>query len=144
MTNYSDHSQQIIRAKELRQNMPSAEQKLWRAINRDKLGVKFRRQQRIGPYYVDFICLELKLIIELDGDQHAGDKAAKYDNIRTDLIESQGYKIIRIPNAYIYKELNSVVEHLRLIVNGDINANDYFKNKYDFSLPKLIPPPKKI
>ena len=132
-----EKSQQVFRAKELRRNAPDAEKKFWYAINYDKLGVKFRRQQRLGPYYVDFICFELKLIIELDGDQHAEDEAVAYDNLRTDFIESQGYKIIRIPNGYIYKELKSVIEHLQLIIKGDIDANEYFKNKHGFSVPPL-------
>ncbi|MCL2338827.1 MAG: DUF559 domain-containing protein [Proteobacteria bacterium] len=133
---------QIIRAKELRKNMPNAEKKLWYAINDEKLGVKFRRQQPIGPYYVDFICFEQKLIIELDGDQHADNAAAQYDNRRTDFIESQGYKLIRIPNGYICKNLDSVIEHLKMIVNGNISTHEYFKSKYDFEMPKFSPPPK--
>ena len=125
------HSKIIIRAKELRKNSSSAEIKLWWMINRDQLGVKFRRQRPIGPYYVDFVCLEQKLIIELDGDQHADAKALNYDNRRTDFLKREGYRIIRIPNGYIYKELETVVHHLQLIVNGDIDANDYFKDKYN-------------
>ena len=120
----------INRAKELRKNMTPEERKLWYAINYGKLGVKFRRQQPIGPYYVDFICQELKLVIELDGEQHVTDEALKYDNKRTDFIQSQGYKLIRISNGYIRKELNSVIEHLKLIVYGEIDANQYFKSKY--------------
>ncbi|GHT03118.1 hypothetical protein AGMMS49525_07700 [Bacteroidia bacterium] len=130
----------ISRAKELRKNMPDAERKLWFAINYDKLGVKFRRQQPIisgrKTYYVDFVCHELKLVIELDGSQHETIAAIKYDNQRTDNITSQGYRIIRIPNEYIYKELDSVVYHLKQIIGGDINANDYFPDKYKLGTSK--------
>ena len=121
----------VIRAKELRKNMPDAERKFWRAVNYDKLGVKFRRQQKIGPYYVDFICFESKLAIELDGDQHAMAKDAEYDNRRTDFIRSQGYKIIRIPNIYVHKHLDFVIDHLKSIIRGEADANDYFKDRYD-------------
>jgi len=131
-------STSILRAKELRKNMPDAEKKFWHAINYGKLGVKFRRQQPIGPYYADFICFELKLIIELDGNQHI--TAEEYDNRRTDFITAQGYKIMRIPNDYIYNDLDAVVMHLQHIINGDIDMNEYFKDKYDFGV--LIPPPK--
>jgi len=134
------HSDKIVRAKELRKNAPKTETKFWYAINDNQLGVKFRRQRPIGPYYVDFVCLERNLIIELDGAQHGLGKDAEYDNRRTDCLVSKGYRLIRIPNGYIYKELGAVVEHLRLIINGEIDANDYFKNKYDFSLPKFTPP----
>jgi very-short-patch-repair endonuclease len=70
------------------------------------------------------------LIIELDGDQHGTDKALDYDNKRTDFITAQGYKLIRIPNGYIYKELNAVLYNLQLILQGKIDANEFFKNKY--------------
>ncbi len=90
----------INRAKYLRKNMPDAEKKFWRAVNYEKLGVKFSRQRPIGPYFVDFICFDRKLIVELDGVQHGTNSAIKYDNNRTDFIKSQGYRIIRIPNDY--------------------------------------------
>lgn len=124
------HSQKIIRAKELRNNMPDAEKLLWWALNYNKLGVKFRRQRPIGPYYVDFICLEHKLILELDGEQHSDDKAVMYDNRRTDYLKSLGYKLIRIPNDYIYKNLPGVVSHLQLIIDGQIDAHQWFGDKY--------------
>jgi len=134
------HSKKILRAKELRGNMPKAEVKLWYAINSNQLGVKFRRQRPIGPYYVDFICLEKKLIIELDGDQHALDKNVEYDNLRTDYLEKQEYKVVRIPNRYIYNSLDDVITHLQKIVNGEISANDYFRSKYNFDTTKFAPP----
>jgi very-short-patch-repair endonuclease len=123
--------EQISRAKSLRKEMSAAERKFWYAINFDKLGRKFRRQQPIGRYFVDFVCFDQKLIVELDGKQHATDEAKKYDNERTDYLESCGYKLLRIPNDDIYKNLNGVVDHLQRILNGEINANDYFKSKYD-------------
>lgn len=125
------HTKKIIRAKELRKNAPRAEVNLWYAINNNQLGVKFRRQRPIGPYFVDFVCLEKKLVIELDGDQHGTDAAIKYDNQRTDFIKYQGYKIIRIPNDYIYKGLYDVVAHLRKIINDEIYANEVFVDKYE-------------
>ncbi|MDR1338063.1 MAG: DUF559 domain-containing protein [Rickettsiales bacterium] len=125
MTNHSD---KIIRARELRKNASDAEIKFWYAINDNQLGVKFRRQRPIGPYYADFVCLEQKLIIELDGDQHA--RNINYDNARTDYMTELGYRLIRIQNGYIYKELDAVIGHLRLILNGELDANEYFKSKY--------------
>jgi very-short-patch-repair endonuclease len=76
------------------------------------------------------------LIIELDGDQHSTIKNIKHDNIRTDFISSQGYKIIRIPNEYIHKHLDSVISHLKQVINGEIDANFYFKDKYHSPPPK--------
>jgi very-short-patch-repair endonuclease len=81
----------------LRTNSTEAEQRLWRAFrNRQLAGQKFRRQHPIPPYIVDFICLERRLIIELDGGQHAD--AVADDETRTRYLESQGYKVLRFWN----------------------------------------------
>ena len=122
------HSQKILRAKELRRNMPKAEVILWQQLRMDEVGVKFRRQRPISSYFIDFICLEKKLI-ELDGMQHTHD--IEYDNRRTDFLEKQGYQIIRIPNEFIYKELDAVIWRLRKVIDGEENANDWFYRKYD-------------
>jgi very-short-patch-repair endonuclease len=72
--------------------------------------------------------LEKKLIIELDGGQHADNLA--YDNRRTDYLESLGYAVIRIPNIFVMKELETVVFNLRRVLSGEIAANDYFDSRY--------------
>ena len=118
----------IARARTLRRNATDAEQMLWRAINYDKLGVKFRRQQPIGNYYVDFICFERKIILELDGDQHASD--IDYDNRRTDYLEFQGYRVIRLPNSYVYQDLDSVINSLKMFLDGAAAFEDFFQSRY--------------
>lgn len=128
-----EKSQKITRAKELRANLTPAEAKLWNCLKHEKLGVKFRRQHPIGKYFVDFICLERKLIIELDGDSHATDDTIKYDNARTDFLTGAGYKLIRIPNSFIHKARTNTVRHLQAIINGEIDAHDYFSDKYDLT-----------
>ncbi|GBG12543.1 uncharacterized protein NMK_0074 [Novimethylophilus kurashikiensis] len=81
----------------LRTNSTEAEQRLWRALrNRQLAGQKFRRQHPIPPYIVDFVCLECRLIIELDGGQHA--EAVVRDEARAAYLESLGYKILRVWN----------------------------------------------
>ncbi|MGC9237589.1 MAG: endonuclease domain-containing protein, partial [Thiomonas sp.] len=60
----------IQRARELRRNLTEAERLLWNRLRNQQLGVKFRRQAPIGPYIVDFLCPQARLIIELDGGQH--------------------------------------------------------------------------
>jgi very-short-patch-repair endonuclease len=57
-------------ARKLRNNLAEVEKKLWYFLRKNNLRVKFRRQHPIGNYYADFVCLELKLIIEVDGGQH--------------------------------------------------------------------------
>ena len=105
------------------------EQKFWHRINRDQLGVKFRRQQPIGPYFVDFICHSLKLVIELDGSQHCDN--IKYDNARTEYIESQGYKLVRIPNSYLTRAgMDEVIYTLYLCIKDNLDIYDYFVSRY--------------
>jgi very-short-patch-repair endonuclease len=60
-----------LKARLLRRNMTDAEQRLWRHLRGRQLGVPFRRQYPVGPYVADFACVPLKLLIELDGGQHA-------------------------------------------------------------------------
>ena len=136
-----EHPKEIIRAKQLRKIMPEVERILWSQIQNDKLGFTFRRQQPIGPYYVDFICFDKKLVIELDGGQHAD--AIDYDNKRTDFIKGQGWTLIRIPNGEVKRNLNAVLYSLRLVLNDKAKATDLFKEKYDLNPNKdWLPPPK--
>ncbi|MCL1902375.1 MAG: DUF559 domain-containing protein [Alphaproteobacteria bacterium] len=126
-----EHPKNIVRAKELRRNMPEAERILWSRIQKNKLGFQFRRQHPIGKYYADFVCIEKRLVIELDGHQHGNDDAMKYDNERTDFIKSQGWQVIRIPNGHIKNKLNEILYSLQLVLNGMDDAKDLFWEKYD-------------
>lgn len=83
-------------ARRLRRNMTDAEAVLWHCLrNRALMGCKFRRQQPIGPYVVDFACLEKKLVVELDGGQHANDPN---DAPRSRWMEAKGYRLLRFWN----------------------------------------------
>ncbi len=87
----------IRRARTLRANQTDAERRLWsRLRNRTFFGFKFRRQVPIGPYIVDFLCMERMLVIELDGGQH--DERAQADARRTAYLETQGYRVMRFWN----------------------------------------------
>jgi|GEM_PF-1264 len=98
------------RARKLRNNPTEAEKKLWRRIRAEQLGVKFRRQYPVGPYFTDFACKEKKLIIELDGGQHA--EQVTYDDIRTKYIESEGYKVLRFWNNDVLENIEAVTEQI--------------------------------
>ena len=125
-----DISNRIKIAKNLRKNMTDTEKLFWYNINNNQLGVKFRRQQPIGPYVVDFVCHSIKLVIELDGNQHINN--IEYDNRRTKFIESNGYTLIRIPNTYITrKELPAVIHTLYRCINENLDFFEYFVSKYD-------------
>jgi very-short-patch-repair endonuclease len=77
----------------LRNNMSDAEQALWHLLRcRQISGLKFRRQQPFGDYILDFVCLENKLVIEVDGGQHGPD--AEYDENRTQKLQMVGFRVL--------------------------------------------------
>ena len=124
-----EHFQKTIRAKQLRKSMSDSERKFWYRINSNKLGVKFRRQYPIGPYFADFVCLEKRLVIELDGEQHAAN--IEYDNKRTEYIESMGYTVIRIANSYLSnKYIDDVIETLYRCISEDLDYKEYFVSRW--------------
>ncbi|MDP3558159.1 MAG: class I tRNA ligase family protein [Bacteroidota bacterium] len=109
------------RAKELRNNQTNAEVALWQQIKNNQLGYKFRRQQVIGFNIVDFVCLEKKLIIEVDGEIHNYQK--EYDDARTLELEKEGYKVIRFENKRVFSDIDNVVseirQHLQVLPQGE-------------------------
>jgi very-short-patch-repair endonuclease len=97
----------------LREEMTDAERVLWAALRSKQVGgVKFRRQQPIGPYVVDFYCAAAKLIVELDGDQHGADGAVAYDEARTRWLMEQGYFVLRFANADVFKNRQVVIDNI--------------------------------
>lgn len=98
-------------AQSLRNDMPSAERKLWRRLQRKQLhGFKFRRQHPTGPYILDIYCPELKLCIELDGEQHGFPKQLQQDAIRTKFLEDRGVCVLRFWNHEIFENVEGVLE----------------------------------
>lgn len=95
------------RARQLRKDATPAEVILWKIIRgRRFAGLKFRRQQPLGPYIVDFFCAPLKLVVELDGETHVGKE--KKDQIRQAWLEEQGYKVVRFDNSVVYEDFEVV------------------------------------
>ena len=95
--------------RELRKNPTESEQILWEHLRLRQLGgYKFRRQQPLGPYFVDFVCLEKRLIVEVDGGQHSEQVA--YDSERSAWLEAQGFRILRFWNNEVLKEIEVVKE----------------------------------
>ena len=91
----------VPRARVLRADATPAEKELWAMLRGGKLGARFRRQQPVGPYIVDFYCAAAGLVIELDGAGHA-DQAA-YDARRTAWLEERGLTVLRFANAEVLK-----------------------------------------
>ncbi|WP_435008946.1 endonuclease domain-containing protein [Tundrisphaera lichenicola] len=96
-------------ARHLRKTMTDAERKLWYELKAHRFDDrKFRRQAPIGPYIVDFVCHESRLILELDGGQHAAEVAK--DRERTAWLNSHGFRVMRFWNFQIFEGFDSVLE----------------------------------
>src|SRR5690349_12001715 len=99
----------LKRAREMRHESVLAEKKLWSCLrNRQLAGMKFRRQHCVGSFIVDFVCIERKLIVELDGDSHAD--RLDYDADRTRQLNRDGYRVIRLFNHDLQRHLVEVLE----------------------------------
>ena len=99
-------------AKALRSKQTDAEQRLWYHLRAHRfMGLKFKRQKPLGRYIVDFVCLERRLIIEIDGGQHAEQVA--YDQHRDAWLRSQGYAVLRFWNNDVMQQLENVLEQIR-------------------------------
>ncbi|MGD0172926.1 MAG: endonuclease domain-containing protein [Anaerolineales bacterium] len=97
------------RARELRGNLTLAEQKLWKYLRAHRLGgAGFRRQHAIGPYIVDFCSPRFKIIIEVDGSQHADQ--VEYDSVRTEYFTHRGYYVIRFWNNEVMGNIEGVIQ----------------------------------
>jgi very-short-patch-repair endonuclease len=88
--------------------MTDAEAKLWRALRMNQMGVKFRRQHPIGRYVADFVSIEARLCIEVDGAQHAMQTA--HDGARTAYLEAEGYAVLRFSDREVLTAIESVKE----------------------------------
>ena len=98
----------IVNARQLRRKATDAERLLWKHLRMRQLGAyKFRRQQPIGSYIVDFICFEQRLIIELDGGQHTDQ--VEYDGKRTAWLKERGYRVLRYWNHNVLKTIEVVM-----------------------------------
>ena len=99
------------KARALRAQMTDAETLMWQQLRGRRFqGFKFRRQRPLGPYILDFVCLEAGLVIEIDGGQHAEQLA--YDQARTALIESHQLTVIRFWNHEVMNDTAAMLENI--------------------------------
>jgi adenine-specific DNA-methyltransferase len=97
-------------ARDLRARSTLGEQELWSALRRKQLGGrKFRRQQPVGPFVLDFYCPEERLAVEVDGSIHDDAEQARLDAERQSLIESLGVRFVRLSNAVVLNDLPSAL-----------------------------------
>jgi adenine-specific DNA-methyltransferase len=103
--------QKLDRARRLRREQTDVEKALWQALRSRQLDtLKFRRQHTIGPFIADFCCVKSKLIIELDGEQHALDTDA--DERRSDFLAQRGYRVLRFWNHEVLTNIQGVLERI--------------------------------
>ncbi|MEO0919558.1 MAG: endonuclease domain-containing protein, partial [Pseudomonadota bacterium] len=110
----SDNADKLRKfARNMRSNPTEAEERLWGALRGRRLDrLKFRRQVPLRGFIVDFVCMEAKLIVEVDGIQHAD---SGYDARRDKTLRVCGFEIVRFWNADVMRDLDNVCEHIRLL-----------------------------
>jgi len=123
-------------AKKLRQEMTKSEACLWRYALRAKQmkGYTFNRQRPIGNYIADFVCKELKIVIELDGISHLFEEVQNKDRVKEDFLNGLGYTILRFSDEEVLKDMRNVIRVIECVVE-DLEVAKTFKN-----LP--LPPPE--
>jgi very-short-patch-repair endonuclease len=105
-------------ARALKQEQSDAEHQLWTILgNRQISGLKFRRQQSLGKYVVDFVSFDGNLIIEIDGGQHTEPQNIVKDEQRTRWLEQRGFKVLRFLNNDVLENLESVVAKIKEFVD---------------------------
>ncbi len=99
-------------ARQNRKNQTKAEEKLWEELRRNQvLGLKFRRQHAIQDFIVDFVCIEKRLVIEVDGEIH--DHQQEYDALRTEYLNANGFDILRFTNEQVTNNINAVLADIK-------------------------------
>ena len=108
-------------ARKLRKEQTDAERRLWWQLrNRQLEGWKFRRQFPVGEYVVDFVCIDAKLIIELDGGQHS--EQSQYDENRTRDLEKAGFVVLRFWNNDVLTNSEGVIEEILRMLHPTDNT----------------------
>jgi very-short-patch-repair endonuclease len=124
MSNYflTYNKSTVARARGLRRRSTDCERELWWYLRGNKLGAKFRRQSPIGPYIVDFLSMEAKLVIEADGGQHYSDEGAIADAKRDEYLQRQGLTVLRFSNKEIITNIEGILEMIDQHINADGHA----------------------
>ncbi len=107
------------RARQLRQESTLFEQSFWLQVRGGHFsGFKFRRQQPLGPYIADFVCQQARLVVELDGSQHA--EAGEYDHNRDAWLREEGYRVLRVWNSEWSTQREAVLEKLWQMLHEEL------------------------
>jgi very-short-patch-repair endonuclease len=131
------HPLQFKHARERRRNATPAGRILWSELKDKQMkGHKFRRQSPLGNYIADFVCLPARLIIEVDGIQHAEAKQARHDRVRTIWLRGQNYRVLRFWNDEVRGDLAMVLTTIAHAL-----ANTGYEHAERTPLPSRTPPP---
>ncbi|MET3844209.1 DUF559 domain-containing protein [Bradyrhizobium sp. OAE829] len=107
----------VPRARALRRDATEAEKKLWQHLRQPPFKEHhFRRQATIGNYFADFASHQAKIVIELDGGQHAGSAS---DQVRTNYLEANGYRVLRFWNNDVLENMSGVLLTIDTVVNAE-------------------------
>ena len=121
---YYGNKELVERARVLRKNMTKAEIILWSRIRSKQInGYKFRRQQPLLNYIVDFYCDELKLIIEVDGEIHSFPERISYDLKRDSILKINGYHIIHLSNLEVETEIKSAISKISSFITAILSPS---------------------
>jgi very-short-patch-repair endonuclease len=114
-----NQDRRVPRARQLRRMMTPAEKKLWWHLREARFaGSHFRRQGTTGVYFVDFCCHTNKLVVEVDGDSHAGERQMIADAKRTEFLESRGYRVLRFWNNDVLTNIEGVMTVIADALDG--------------------------
>jgi very-short-patch-repair endonuclease len=106
------------RARELRMHASAAEQELWRYLRRGTVhSHRFRRQFPLGPYFADFCCLPVRLVIEVDGEQHAESAQVLHDERRTTWLNRNRFRVIRFASSDVVTRIENVLDEIERVVS---------------------------
>jgi very-short-patch-repair endonuclease len=111
----------LAQARRLRRAQTPAETRLWSGLRGRRLqDHKFARQHPIGPFTVDFLCREARLVVEVDGATHSTESEIAYDERRTAYLRSHGYTVVRVLNDDIYRHFDDVMDMILLALEGKL------------------------
>ncbi|MDR2839966.1 MAG: valine--tRNA ligase, partial [Paludibacter sp.] len=124
-------------AKNMRRFSTEAESALWEMLRRKNFDLRFRRQHVIGDFIVDFVCLQKKLIIEVDGGYHNEPDAVEHDRARTEILNNLGFSVIRFSNEEVIGNTDKVLETIKAVLTQTPLPLDNIANTTTLTSPPL-------
>ena len=107
-----------------RREMTESEELLWNVLRKNIRNYRFRRQHPIGDYIADFVCLPIRLVIEVDGGYHNTPEQQTEDQWRTDFLESRGYRVLRINNEEVAADAKEVLRIIKCEIEKIENCDE--------------------